>query len=76
MDSDLFKNRNLADDEETIAKTINYLKLNDPENATRDYAVGFLGYMQRVAYGVEKRQDLNMDDFLAEFKKSHTDSLG
>ena len=48
MDSDLFKNRNLADDEETIAKTINYLKLNDPENANRDYAIGFLGYMQRL----------------------------
>ena len=70
MNDDIFKDRHLSDDEETIEKTINYLKLNDPENANRDYAIGFLRFMERVAFQIEKKQDLNYDDFLREFKKS------
>lgn len=68
--SDIFKDRHLSEDENTIEKTINYLKLNDPENANRDYAIGFLKFMERVAFQIEKKQDLNFDDFLREFKKS------
>ena len=70
MSDDIFKDRHLSEDEETIEKTINYLKLNDPENANRDYAIGFLRFMESVAFLIEKKQDLNYDDFLREFKKS------
>lgn len=66
----VFKNRHLFDDEETIEKTINYLKYHDPENANRNYAIGFLKFIQRMMFEVEKTQDLNYDDFLREFKKS------
>jgi hypothetical protein len=68
--SDIFNDRHLSENEDTIASTINYLKLNDPDNANRDYAVGFLKYMERVAFQVEKKQDLNYDDFLKEYKES------
>jgi len=68
--SDIFNDRHLSENEDTIASTINYLKLNDPENANRDYAIGFFKYMERVAFQVEKKQDLNYDDFLKEYQKS------
>ena len=58
MNDDIFKDRHLSEDEETIEKTINYLKLNDPENANRNYAIGFLRVMERVAFQIEKKQDL------------------
>lgn len=43
---DTFKNLHLYEDEETIQKTLRYLEIHDPENATRDYAIGFLKFMQ------------------------------
>ena len=68
--SDTFKDRHLYEDEETIEKTLNYLKLNDPKNANRDYAIGFLKFMQRFAFQAEKVKDFKYDDFLKEYKKS------
>ena len=53
-DTDIFKDKHLYQDEETIVKTVNYLKLNDPENANREYAIGFLKFMQRFAKKKEK----------------------
>ncbi len=43
---DTFKDLHLYEDEETIQKTLRYLEIHDPENATRDYAIGFLKFMQ------------------------------
>lgn len=74
MNDDIFKDRHLSEDEITIEKTIDYLKLNNPENANRDYAVGFLKFMERVAFQIEEKQDLNYDDFLREFEKSKQDN--
>lgn len=68
--SDTFKDRHLYEDEETIEKTLNYLKLNDPKNANREYAIGFLKFMQRFAFQAEKIKDFKYDDFLKEYKKS------
>ncbi len=68
-DSATFQDRHLYEDEKTIEKTLNYLKLNDPENANREYAIGFLKFMQRFAFQAEKVKDFKYDDFLKEYKK-------
>lgn len=73
-DPSVFKDRHLSEDEETIAKAINYLELHDPSNANRDFAVGFLKFMERVAFKIEQKSDLNYDDFLDQFKKSREQS--
>lgn len=70
--SDVFPNRHLYEDEDAIASAINYLKINDPENANRDYAIGFLKFMQRFAFHAEKVKDFNYDEIFEEFKKSET----
>ncbi len=69
-DADVFKDRNLHEDEEVIEKTINYLKYHDSNNANRNYAVGFLKFMERFAFHAEKVGDLNYDDFLEKYKAS------
>ncbi len=73
-DTDIFKNKHLYEDEETIVKTINYLKLNDPKNANREYAIGFLKFMQRFAFHAEKVGELNYDDFFEKYKQSRNDA--
>lgn len=73
-DSDIFKDRHLYEDKETIEKTLNYLRLNDPENANRDYAIGFLKFMQRFAFHAEKVNDFNYDDFLKKYKESEANN--
>lgn len=66
---DIFSDRNLSEDENTIEKTLNYLRLNDRANANREYAVGFLKFMQRFAFHAEKVKDFKYDDFFKEYKK-------
>jgi|GEM_PF-346888 len=81
-DSDVFKDRHLYEDEEVIEKTINYLRLNDPENANRDYAIGFLKFMQRFAFVAvqrfafvaEKSEGFDFDKFFDKYKKSQEQS--
>lgn len=75
MTDDQFTNRNLSEDEDVIAKTINHLRLSDPENAIREYAIGFLKFMERAVYQIEKQHDLNYDDFLLQYKKSQQDII-
>lgn len=48
----------------TIQKTLRYLEIHDPKNATRDYAVGFLKFMQRFAHVASKAEDLILRSFL------------
>lgn len=74
VDKDMFNNRHLSEDEAAIKSAIVYLEFHDPENANRNYAIGLLKYMERVAFHIEKQQDLNFDDFLREFKKSEKNS--
>ena len=47
-----FEDRNLATSEEAIEKALNYLRLHDPENANRNYAIGLLKRMQSAAKGI------------------------
>lgn len=67
-DEDTIKNLHLYEDEETIQKTIYYLELHDPENANREYAVGFLKFMQRFAHVASKSEGFDFEKFLKEYK--------
>ena len=69
-DEDTIKNLHLYEDEETIQKTIHYLKLHDPDNANREYAVGFLKFMQRFAHVASNSERFDFEGFLEKYKKS------
>lgn len=66
---DTLKDLHLYEDEEAIQKTLRYLEIHNPENATRDYAIGFLKFMQRFAHIASKSEGFNLDDFLDRYKK-------
>ena len=67
---DTIKNLRLYEDEETIQKTIYYLELHDPDNANREYAVGFLKFMQRFAHVASKSEGSDFEGFLERYKES------
>ena len=67
-DEDTIKNLRLYEDEETIQKTIRYLELHDPDNANREYAVGFLKFMQRFAHVASRSEGFDFEKFLEEYK--------
>ena len=67
-DEDTIKNLHLYEDEETIQKTIHYLELHDPDNANREYAVGFLKFMQRFAHVASKAEGFDLEKFLREYE--------
>ena len=66
---DTFKDLHLYEDEETIQKTLRYLEIHDPENATREYAIGFLKFMQRFAHFASKSESFDFEGFLEKYKK-------
>jgi hypothetical protein len=65
-----FDERNLADNEEVIAKAINYLKYKDPANANREYAIGLLKRMQHVAQGMGDKSPLSFEQFIDQYNQS------
>ena len=65
---DTFKNLHLYEDKETIQKTLRYLEIHDPENATRDYAIGFLKFMQRFAHVASRSEGFDFEKFLKEYQ--------
>ena len=65
---DTFKNLHLYEDEETIQKTLRSLEIHDPENATIDYAIGFLKFMQRFAHVASKAEGFDLEKFLREYE--------
>lgn len=65
-----FEDRNLAENEEVIAKTIDYLKHKDPANANREYAVGLLKNMQHVARGLADKSSLSFEEFVEQYNRS------
>lgn len=67
---DPFHDRHLYEDEDAIASAIKYLKIKNPENANRDYAVSFLKYMQRFAFHTEKTEGFDYDKLFEQFKQS------
>lgn len=70
LDKNDFGNRNLADDEEVIAKALNYLKYKDPANANREYAIGLLKRMQHVAENVADKSPLSFEEFIERYNQS------
>ena len=67
-DEDTIKDLHLYEDEETIQKTIHYLELHDPDNANREYAVGFLKFMQRFAHVASRSEGFDFEKLLKEYK--------
>lgn len=59
-----FDDRNLADNEEVIERTINHLKYTDPANANREYAIGLLKRMQRTAKTMADASKLSFEEFV------------
>jgi hypothetical protein len=64
-----FNDRNLDENEEVIAKTINYLKYHDPKNANREYAVGLLRFTKRVGQAMAN-EGLDFEEFVERYNKS------
>ena len=71
---DTIKDLHLYEDEETIQKTIHYLELRDPDNANREYAVGFLKFMQRFAHVASRSESFDFKKFLEKYEKQDSDS--
>lgn len=69
-DGDTIKNFHLYEDEETI----HYLELHDPENANREYAVGFLKFMQRFAHVASRSKGFDLEGLLKKYKKQDSAS--
>lgn len=65
-----FDDRNLVDNEEVIAKAIEYLKYKDPANANREYAIGLLKRMQSVAKSMAGKSPLSFEEFVDQYNQS------
>lgn len=64
-----FDDRNLAENEEVIEKTITYLQYHDPTNANREYAIGLLKYMQSFAKPAADATNLSLEDFVDKYNE-------
>lgn len=69
LDAKDFEDRNLAENEEVIAKTIKYLEYRDPANANREYAVGLLKKMQHVAESLADKSALSFEEFVDHYNR-------
>lgn len=68
-DSDEFKRLDITD-EKLIAAALNYLKLNDPDNATREDAISLLAFMQTVAKEVASTMsEASFDEYYESYKQ-------
>lgn len=65
-----FNDLNLADSEEAIEAALKYLKYHDPANANREYAVGLLQFMNRVAKEVAGKSDLDFEAFVDRYNET------
>ncbi len=64
---------NIPDDyelnEKDVESTINFLKLNDPENANRDTAIEFLAFMRLSAHEYAHDKPQNIENLYKKMKK-------
>lgn len=65
-----FEDRNLAENEDVIEKALHYLRLHDPKNANREYAIGLLKFMQRVAKEVAEKSTLSFEEYIDQYNRS------
>lgn len=68
-ENNVFNDRHLAEDEEVIAKTINYLHFKQPEKANREYAIKLLTRMQEVAQRVGNKSAMSIEKFIDEYEE-------
>lgn len=59
-----FNDRNLAESEEAIEKVVNYFKFTNPAKANREYAIGFLRFMQHYAKKIADKNTRSFEDFV------------
>ena len=59
-----FEDRNLANSEEAIKKTLEYLHYHDPANENREYAIGLLKRMQAAADNIAGKVTLDFAQFV------------
>ncbi len=64
-----FNDRNLEENEEVIAKTLNYLKYHDPKNANREYAIGLLKFAKRTGQAMADK-GVDFEEFVDLYNKS------
>lgn len=55
--------------EADIEKVINWLKINDPKNADRDYAIQKLEVMMSTATDIVRRSGLSDEEITKAFEK-------
>jgi hypothetical protein len=65
-----FNDLNLAESEEALEAALQYLKYHDPANANRQYALGLLAFMNRVAKEVADKTAINFEDFVDRYNES------
>ncbi len=64
-----FEDLNLSESEDAIKAALKYLHHKDPANANREYAIGLLKRMQRVAKNIADKSELSFEEFLEKYNK-------
>ena len=65
-----FQDLKLSESEEAIKAALEYLRHKDPTNANREYAIGLLKRMQRVAKSIADKSELSFEEFVEKYNKS------
>lgn len=68
-DQNDFKRFNIYEDEELIAKAMNYLARADPYNATREDAISLLAFMQTTAREIANTLPDSFEDYFKAYKE-------
>lgn len=64
-----FEDLNLFESEEAIKAALKYLRHKDPANANREYAIGLLKRMHRVARSIANKSELSFEEFVKIYNK-------
>lgn len=64
-----FEDLNLSKSEEAIKAALKYLRHKDPANANREYAIGLLKRMQRVAKSIADKSELSFEEFVKKYNE-------
>lgn len=69
LDENDFKKHHYSENEEFIAKAMDYLKYSDPDHATREDAITFIEFIQTVGTEISKTGSLSFEDFFEQYQK-------
>ena len=67
-----FKRYKIYENEKLIAKAMNFLKYNDPENATREDAISLLAFMQTAAKEVANTLPNSFEEYYKAYKQQQS----